>query len=282
MNMTMQDNCRLISEIAEKKIQLMIREPNETFTYPYLTPGSVYAKVLWDWDAVFLGISFGPGPYATYLEGSVRNFLDWQEPDGFIPYNLHIDPSKNRVPGTSNPAKPLLAQALVIALRFQGKEVAGQPWVTDAYEGLKRFLGYWQTYHTSPQGFITLKSWSGVGIDNLTTVYGRPPLSTGLLLHNCFIFQEFAAMEKIAKALNRPEEAASWASQRDAQRALLETHAWDPIDGLYYDQDVLSRTPEKVTQEVTWTLPLKIRFWSSFMPLALGIASKARAEEVKK
>ena len=45
-------------------------------------------------------------------------------------------------------------------------------------------------------------------------------------------------------------------------------------------QSVLSATPARVAQEVTWTLPLKIRTWACFLPILADIAPADRANRM--
>ena len=270
-------DCSLIADFAKGRMHFMLREANETFPLLYMVPGSVYSKTSWDWDAFFGGVAFGEGEYARHFEGAMRNFLSFQQEGGYIPYNLSINPADNRKAGTSNPAKPLLTQGLLIALRQQGRRFGEQPWARDAYQTLNRYQGHLRERHLDPRGFLTLMSHRGCGTDNIPTVYGRPALSTAPLLHNVFFLRELAAMAVIADQLGLADDAADYRARHDALAHEMNARMWDPIDGLYYDQDVQSRTPERVTQEVTWTLPLKIRSWTCFLPLLTDIVPPDRA-----
>lgn len=62
----------------------------------------------------------------------------------------------------------------------------------------------------------------------------------------------------------------------------INRHMWDPIDGLYYHLDVLSKKPKLATQEITWDVPLKFRTWTCFMPMYAGVALPEYAERMVK
>ena len=274
------EDCRLVESLARERKRLMLREPAGLFPLPYLVPGSCYSRTLWDWDALFLGIAMGESEFAPYMEGAMRTLLHFQQQGGFVPHGVSARPPHCARPGEVTGAKPLLAQGLLISQRLQGKRIEEQDWAEDAYRRWKGYYSYVSLNLTTSHGLTTRVNHRGVGTDNIPTVYGRPPHSTAPLFQNCLFFRELKAAALIADALGHPRDAEEYRSRADMLAEAINTHAWDPIDGLYYDQDVQSKTPDRVNQEVTWTLPLKIRSWTCFLPIWAGISPADRTQRM--
>ncbi len=276
---TFDEDCKLISELAQRSMPMMLREPDDMFPLPYLVPGSAYSRTLWDWDSFFLGIAMDD-QYAPHFEGAMRTLLHFQQEDGFVAHAVSPKPPHHYKSDEASPCKPLLAQGLLLSVKAQNKRIEDQPWAQETYEKLTRYYEFAEERHTSRHGFLTVMSHRGGGTDNAPTVYGRPPDSTAPMLQNCFLVRDFLAAAEIAEALGDNEGSQRWKTRHKQLADAINQRAWDPIDGLYYDQDVQSETPPKVNQEVTWTLPLKIRSWTCFLPIWAGIAPPDRAQRM--
>jgi hypothetical protein len=81
----------------------MLHDPTGALRYPFITPGSVYAKELWDWDSWLADVALcqiildkDPNvdrqKMLSYGQGCVLNFLQAAEPDGSIPIRIQVKP----------------------------------------------------------------------------------------------------------------------------------------------------------------------------------------------
>lgn len=271
-------NDRLASWVAAR-LPASLRPPQGNLSHPFIDPGAGYHDILWDWDCHFCALGLEPwaAQVAPYLVGSVRNFLAFQGPDGCIPYSLT---PKSQVAGprrrdeARNPAKPLLAQMTLLAARYGGDETI----LAEAYEPLVRFLAHWEATQCSRLGLFVWRSHRGSGSDNHPAVFGRPFDSSADVFLNCLMVEECRAMADIAERLGR--ETAPWRQRADDLAGRITRLMWDERDGAFYNLDVGIADAGRVTQEVTWTVPLKFRAWTICMPLWAGIASPAQAARV--
>jgi putative isomerase len=89
--------------------------------------------------------------------------------------------------------------------------------------------------------------------------------------------QEYRAMAEVARRSGQGEPSL-WEEKAKALATAIETHMWDPIDQCYFNLEVGRHVPGRVNQPVSWVLPLKVKSWTSLMPLWAQVASPERAK----
>lgn len=94
---------------------------------------------------------------------------------------------------------------------------------------------------------------------------------------NCMLVMEAKSLEKMAKALHLPAEAAAWKKDHQQRARLINKTFWDPVTRFYYNVD-------KRTHAFTYKNKddLKRKEIIGFMPLWAGVASKKQAAALVK
>lgn len=263
----------------------------------YLILGSIYADQLWDWDTYWLskGLLNLKGAFpeklrlslVEHIEGSFKNFLANQGPNGKIPllvgaetqdiFGCVSDPTHER-----NQAKPVLAQfALEIC---QAKN--DFRWIAPWFPSLLKFLDSWSEFYLAPCGLLVWGGDTAIGVDNDPTTYGRPEFSSANLLLNCLYYQDISAAIQIAQNLGDAENCARLEKRALSLKEAIQAECWDPQDGFYYTVDVQCRDmrdmfiPKEIPRgmDMNWqTMPLKIKVFTGFLPMWCGIATKEQA-----
>lgn len=261
-----------------------LNEPTGNLKHPYIDPGAAYSGLCWDWDAYFslLGLKPWKKKVAVYAEGCIKNFLDFQRQDGSVPYSLSPKSEKNqkiRAPESErNSCKPLLAQFTLLAREYGARKEL----LSSFYPKLKNHCQHWEQTQQTPIGLFTFRSHRGSGVDDHPAVYCRPYNSSADVYLNCLFVKEYDAMAEISGMLDMQKEKTVWINKTKTLKKAIEESMWDPIDELYYNLDTGYESPGRVNQAVSWVLPIKIKSWTSFMPLWAGVASKDRAERIIK
>lgn len=268
-----------------------MNEPTGILKYKFLDPAADYRGQLWDWDSFFCGMALLDvyDDTADYIEGCVKNFIENQASDGSIPYMIDVGEEKDfsyalpvlsREPRSSdsdlNSAKPLLAQMAMLVY----KKKSDTAFLKEVYTGLKKHIMHWETTQTAQNGLFVWRSCRGSGTDNHPAVYGRPLNSSAGVDVNCFMFLEYKAMASIAVLCGDVYNQKEYTEKARLLGERINKTMWDPIDGLYYHIDVLSKKPMLPKQEISWSVPMKFRTWTCFIPMYTGIAPKEYAHRM--
>lgn len=296
-----------IEEYILSHFKGILKPPVKNLKYPFIVPGTGYLTELWGWDAYWETLSlkrafelFGDEEMARagvsrqtateHIRGSILDFLDAQEEDGFIPIMVsagglfegffHNEHKK----GTPlNQHLPFLCQFVLLASEFFGG--------SDRFdvEKLIKYIGYFEEkQYDKNSGLFFWQDDIMVGIDNNPTVFYRPHRSSADIFLNSFMYLEYAALAKILEML-RDGRASEAAEKAEKLKAAINTEMWDERDGIYYSQDVGFEKTKCVVKGVAlhsglaphWkTMPLKIRFWACFLPMYAGICNETQAERM--
>ncbi len=263
-------------------------EPTGDLKYKFLDPAAVYRGQLWDWDSYFCAVAVMDifPETADYIKGCVQNFLEYQRDDGSVPYMICAD-SDNPMPALPklglkergpeadiNSIKPLLAQMALMAHSAKKDE----PWLKEIYPKIKRHIAHWEDTQLTDKGLFVWRSMRGGGTDNHPALYGRPLNSAAGTELNSFFYMEYLAVAKIADIAGEKAEAQAFTQKAENLADAINNNMYDPIDGLYYYLDMMSKKPPTAFAPVTWNVPLKFRMWTSFAPLYAGIAPKEYAK----
>lgn len=293
---------RLLEDhIHEHSVQ-MTREPSGILSHPYTVPSSpdspYYSMALWDWDSWFISVVMGqveldtaqPGRFASYEEGTIRNFLAHTDEDGVMPILLkpegpllHGDPS--RASGfAQNMHKPVIAQQAALLARRRGSA----EWLREDLPVIQRFLErYLESHVHAETGLAFWQTDFAIGVDNDPSVYYRPDRSTASIYLNSLLYRELLAFGSLLEDLDKLPDANRWRGRaQDLADAVVE-HLWDERDGTFYSADLALR-PVDLDDWLhrgaprTWSsVLLRIDNWSSFLPLWAGFASQEQADRMR-
>jgi Glycogen debranching enzyme len=300
----MKTDRELIKDYLMQNVALVMKQPYGNYKFPFIDPGSpAYSGNLWDWDtfwAVYSLINVAdnenvPEDFAEkvklHAKGNVLNFLNFQLPDGYIPMmvNNPNDPEpyllKKHTDGEIlNMHKPFLCQQICLASGYSGSF----DWIKEKLPKLELYFNCYDTYYYNQT--CGLYVWADdvmIGVDNDPSTFGRPRFSTAGIFLNSFLVREFQSMAKIYENFDNKEKAEHYNKKAKTLAQKIQSECWDNRDKLFYsvDVDIKSRPYDWFHKGlgVFWnTLFIKVRCWSSFLPMLVGIATKEQAAELVK
>ena len=220
--------------------------------YPY--------NEFYDWDLYFENLYLSYYGVWQYCFTNLREFLDRQQPDGYISRSLIKQRDRQHF-------KPFLAQLVVLGCK-QNKD--DYEWVRgNYYERLGKYLAKWFSYDGDKNGLPVWNSADAAGTDNQWSRGGK--LSSfeieGVDLAS-YLVRELRAMAVIAQHLGIAGDAKSYTNQADNLIHLMNATFWDEKDGMYYDRN--ERTGELI----------KVKSATCFTPLFAGAATQPRAKRI--
>jgi putative isomerase len=302
-----------IYDYIEANTDKVLKKGRSFIKYPFIDPGSVYDGNVWDWDTYWSVYGLLPqadriqggrlkDKIVEHAKGNVRNFLDWQLEDGYIPMMIEVadwnEPYLNiqhKNGYLMNMHKPFLCQQIALISEY----IQDWTWIQGAILPLKKYFDCYRRYyfHENSQLYV----WEDdimIGMDNDPASFGRPKRSTANIFLNSFMVMELEAAEKIFSALAQLEErdTAVYAlaekmkcDLRKHKLSLTETirrEMYDPRDGFFYSQDIDIQTRHydwfHKGLGVFWkSIPIRIAVWSGFLPMLAKIASQEEAEMLR-
>lgn len=291
----------LIYSYVKENINTVLKKPVGFIHYPFIDPGSVYDGNVWDWDT-FWSV-YGLLPLTTriaddalteqmikHAKGNVYNFFDHQLEDGYIPMMIEVgqwpEPYLNmrhKEGVMMNMHKPFLCQQIYFISDFIGDYT----WIKEKLSQLEKYFAcYDQNYYHENCGLYVWVDDIMIGMDNDPASFGRPKNSTANIFLNSFMVKEFSCMASILDGLG-VDGAEVYREKARKLTDHIQEEMYDQRDAFYYsvDVDIQTRTYDWFHQGlgVFWkTLPIKIRTWSGFLPMAVGFATKEQAESLVK
>lgn len=296
-----------IREYVLAHIKNVFKSPSKNLRYPFIVPGTGYTSELWGWDAYWVALSarkafdiytedemtsvgISRKTAVTHMRGSVLNFLEWQEDDGYIPVMLTCEglfdgffQAEHKKGTPHNQHLPFLCQFTLLASEFSDE----YDWF-DA-EKLVKYMQYYETHqYAADCGLYFWQDDIMIGIDNNPTVFCRPPRSGADIFLNSFLYLEYVAFAELLRKKN-DGRAASFEQKAENLKNAINREMWDERDGIYYSQDLCLYKTQCNVKGVSlhaglaphWkTMPLKIRFWGCFLPMFVGICSDAQAQRM--
>ena len=253
----------VVDDFIAKNWRSIAREPVGELKYPYLVPGAVYND-LWDWDAFFTGCALPPEglPYAA---GSCQNLIGAPLREG--------RPSK-KASADGNYLYTLLPyplRAQFAAVMF-GRGALDLSWLASRWDILSRSLRWDEENCRDGEGFFLWQTHSG--IDNDPSVYGRRPGTVAGTDLACFMFREYRAMSRLARALGAED---GCAEKAESLKKLIQSRYFDETDRCFYAvaRDIDDNVPGR--QSVTWTTWMRFGSSSNLYPLWAGAATPEQA-----
>ncbi len=282
------------------RLPQVLKKPHSFIHYPFIDPGSVYDGNVWDWDTYWsvyaiLNLTKYMEPeeeemILIHAKGNVENFFDHQLEDGYIPMMIEVadwpEPylnMKHREGVLMNMHKPFLCQQICLISDY----CQDYEWVGEYRKNLSAYFEcYKKNYYFENVGLYVWCDDIMIGMDNDPASFGRPKFSTANIFLNSFMVMELAAMGKICRKLHDEESAEKYEEESAVLAEAVRRECWDKRDQFFYsvDVDIHTRSFDWFHQGlgVFWkSLPIKIRAWSSFLPMFAGFATKEEAERMK-
>jgi len=216
----------------------------------------------------------------------VRNFLDHQLPDGYIPMMVEVSDKvepylnmRHREGVAMNMHKPFLCQQAALISGYKGD----WSWAAAFRPALEKYLGcYERGYLNANCGLYVWADDIMIGMDNDPATFGRPKFSTANMFLNGFMVMELRAMARLLDAWGDAEGSARYEAKARELAKRVQAECWDPRDRFFYSADVDVKTRQydwfHKGLGVFWkTLPIKVRAWTGFLPLAAGFATRDQA-----
>ncbi len=287
-------------EFIEKNVENVLKKPVGFIKYPFIDPGSVYDGNVWDWDTYwsvygllnlvnrFTDVNL-KDRIIEHAKGNVKNFLDHQLEDGYIPMMIEVgkwpEPylnMKHKEGILMNMHKPFLCSQIVLISDF----IKDYSWVNDTISQLDLYFDcYYKNYYFKNCGLFVWCDDIMIGMDNDPASFGRPKFSTANIFLNSFMVMELNNYAKILKecAPYDTKKAEYYLMEAQKLEHAIQEEMYDKRDRFFYsvDVDVKTRNFDWFHQGlgVFWkTLPIKIRCWSGFLPLYAGFATKEQAK----
>jgi putative isomerase len=287
----------------------MLHEPTGALAYPFVTPGSVYAKELWDWDSwlsdvALCQIMIDQGQQAdrqrmlSYGRGCVLNFLAAAKSDGEMPIRIQVNPKSTTRPvaaattraNPSNIHKPVLAQHAAMLVKLDN---GNAEWLRAQFPVLQAFeRKYRQEQFHAPTGLYFWKDDLAIGVDNDPATFFRPFNSSASIFLNCLMYRELLAMGYLSRSLQLGHDVTSeYEQQADALKAAIQKQCWDDRDGYFYSVDLNLRPVTNKPGDYLDShfvlhkghprdydcLIQRIEGWTGFMAMWSGVATPEQA-----
>ena len=281
-------------------LQGTLKDPSGELKHPYISPGGVYSKTLWDWDSYWLLFAvFGIAKklnrheiteqVAPYAKGVLFNFLEHQGADGSLP--ILITPEDDDLfdckrSADNNMAKPFIGQLALLLIRNQLLEEA------DLKERIYQIRAFHQCYekryaHAETGLVFWAKDW-GIGVDDDPATWGRPEKSCASLFLNIFFYKDLLAAAEVSEFVGRPDYAAEYLKKAKKLAYAIQKYCWDEREKAFFSVDIQCR--QNLSPHRAWgmlnfkldpfwhVLKLKILSWNSILPLWAGIGTQEQAD----
>ena len=237
---------------------LIVNVPVLGFNYPVMGPGGAYGECWWQLDSS-LNLAGAKWANQEFAENVIRGFIEVQRnnPDGRIDL-WGGSPVRGQVADMSSIPR-YFEVAYAVACRSADRQLQEA-----TYESMKKYLAFWlsPSKKDSKTGLVT-----GAIEDSFAQVSGEPQTEAEVDL-NVAVALGCRNTAKLARHLNKPDEARQLEESFDALRKAINHHLWNEEKGAYYNLNV------KENQQVGRLI------CSTFDPLRLGIAPKERVDRL--
>ena len=281
-------------------IGVVFKSPVNNLRYPFIVPGTGYMAELWSWDAYWESLSIKRAfellgeekmkehgitkkKAIDHIRGSVLNFLDAQEKDGFIPTMVSANGlfegffHNEYLKGTPmNQCLPFICQFSLLACEFSND-------YSFDVEKLIKYVEYYENHqYDKKSGLYFWQNDVMIGVDNNPTVFYRSERSSADIFLNSFVYLEYISLVELLKKIG-DKRAIEFSNKAEKLKLAINSEMWDERDGIYYSQDINMPKTEIIVKGIMlhsgldphWNcMPLKIRFWGCFLPMYAGICSK--------
>lgn len=289
----------VVEDFMLQHLHDMFRPGTARLKYPFMDPGGHYSNNLWDWDSYWAGRAMvclcnyfeGDERIANlreetgrHITGSVLNFLDMMNDNGFVPIMttedgvLEKELRKMYDQGCVNQHKPFLVQSAMLAAEFTKK----YDWLAENFEKFERYFDFYRRNQMSRCGLYVFNNDVMIGNDNNPAVFGRPERSGADLYLNVFMIEELKCMVRLCAVAGKTERKSYYQEQAEKLAENVNKFCYDQYYGFYFSVDVQVETHRSEHfhhgMGAFWqVMPLKIRSYLGFLPMYAGIVSEERA-----
>lgn len=289
----------VIKKCIYKDYKETYRPAGGALTYPFLSPGSVYANDLWDWDSWLsdiamrqiladLGSEKESREAQQYERGCVLNFLSFSGSDGWVPIVIQSSSDLQKIKPDNinnvNMHKPCLAQHAAFLTQMNNGDAE---WLREKFLNLQYFVkGYENRYRDAATGLYFWKNDVMIGVDNDPCTFFRPDGSSASILLNCFMYKELKAMTYLCGRLDFKEKAEEYNNKAEDLKTAIQENCWDERDGFFYSVDlnlkpVVPGARYHSGAPRTWNcLIQRIGVWSGFLTMWADIATPEQAKRM--
>lgn len=282
-----------LSNYLRRTAQGCIHPPSERLSFSFVTPtAGIIAGAddehgvpqrssvghylqMYDWDACFFSQVSHHLEQTSLPVAVVGNFLKLMEPDGYVPRTI----SPKRTWDAGDHAKPFLCQTLLAHIE-RGGEAAFLNSIL--LESLSLYLSYFERHRRHESGLYFWRNVLESGVDNNLALLapmeasrdenedvGRYPDGRILAVDiNSYLVREFESFARLAEILGKDKVKKEFHQKASNLKDLIEHKMWDSELSFYVNLD-------PVTGEA-----VRIKSWTGFTPVCLGIARKNRAQKV--
>lgn len=207
----------------EKLRPQSIRPAEGYIKYDYLIPAGFY-KQMWDWDGFFIGYHLASIGKPEYLKYWVLNFVNSADDKGYVPGCVTTEGPRPIFGKFA--LKPFLSQGAVIS----AIELKDFSWIAPVYEGLKKVLSYRElTQFDEKYGLFFWDNAMQSGADNNVVLSNDDREKSSILGVdiNVFQYREYLSMARIAKELNKKEDAQYFSGKAAKLKESILKYHWD-------------------------------------------------------
>ena len=214
---------QIVREYIIQAMPQIERPPMGKILYPWLsvTHGQHYDSTIFVWDYHHAAMRFAISGRPEYLRYLLDNLLAYQLDDGNTPSVIYMD----RGPRFIQPfylAQPFLFQAAVLYVH-QTDDTA---WGQSVFDKLTKYLDFSDKYYNAAYGLKRWRvNWRG-GLDNDVVNTFLPPDTVAACDVNALLYLELLAAGKLARMLERGEEADAFARRAHQHREIVNDKLW--------------------------------------------------------
>lgn len=216
-------NLEIVRQHITEIMPQIERPPVGKIPCPWLsvTYGKHYASTIFTWDYHHAAMRFAIAGKPEYLRFLVDNLLTYQQADGLTPSVIHVD----RGPRFTEPpyhAQPFLFQAASLYVHQTGDIAWGQ----SVSGKLTKYLDYYENHYSAAFGLKRWRvGWMG-GLDNDVVTAFLPPDTIASADINAWLYLELVAAEKLARLLERSEDADLFERRAMQHREAVNDKLW--------------------------------------------------------
>lgn len=293
--MSIMDRDELIYSYVKDNYYKILREPGGKLNHPFIVPGAVYAKTLWDWDSWLTDVAITQvaknegrlEEFFPYQKGCIENLVEHADPEsGKMHIMLSSEggsiPSASTAGIVTNCCKPVVAQhTLFIANTHNEYE-----WLRPLYNAFERHIAYYDGNCRHESGLYYFINDAAIGVDNDPCTFYRPRCSSASIYLNCLMYKELLAMAEISSKLGFDDKNKKYSDAAAGLKSAVNKHCYDERNGFYYsvDIDLLPVDPNQGLHKGcprNWsTLIRRIDVWSGFLAMWAGIADREQAKRM--
>lgn len=270
--------------LAVKSLNTLVnnwRGPAGRLRYSGLFPSSNvgYFNGFWAWDSWKHAVALVRFD-AELAKDQVRSMFDHQDETGMVADVVYLDPAEDNWRDTKPPLAGWAVEAIFDA-------TGDTTFVGEIYPKLVAYHEFWYAHrdhdgdglceYGSTDGTVVAARWES-GMDNAVRFDSTQMLQNGPRAWsmnqesvdlNSYLYREKRALQRLAEALELPEDTRRWTEQADSLRRRIQQTMYDDDTGWFYDVNIDAHSVVPVQGPEGWT------------PLWAGVATDDQASRIR-